>query len=113
MATIELKNMQVWETEDEGTFRRWSEDHWEVTVQEFDGFAYIQRLDVEEGHRGKGLGTAIVLTLKDIYGTLIASPASERSRGFFAKLGEAAVREELNGQAIWPLDQGYGVFIVE
>jgi GNAT superfamily N-acetyltransferase len=113
MATMELKNMQVWVDDEEGTFRRWSGEEWEVIVQEFDGFAYILRLDVEGPHRGKGLGTAIVQTLKDIYGTLIASPASERSRGFFAKLGVEDERGELKGQAIWPLDQGYGVFIVE
>lgn len=109
---IELKNEKVWETEDEGTFRRWSEDHWEVTVQEFDGFAYIQRLDVEEPHRGKGLGTAIVQTLKDIYGTLIASPEGERSRGFFEIVGEKEESWELMGQDIWPYDQGYGIYII-
>lgn len=110
---IELKNEEIWVDEVEGTFRRWSEEHWVVTVHEFDGFAYIQRLDVEEGHRGKGLGTAVVEALKDKYGTLIASPASERSRGFFEIVGEREERCELMGQAIWPLDQGHGIYIME
>ena len=109
---MELKNEKVWETEDEGTIRRWSEDHWEVTVQEFDGFAYLQRLYVEEGHRDKGIGMAIVQILKDIYGTLIATPANERSRRFIETIGEQEERWELMGQDIWHLDQGYGIYII-
>lgn len=113
MKKMELKNERIWTDEVEGTFRRWSDDTYEATVQEFDGFAYIQRLDVEEPHRGKGLGTAIVQALKDIYGTLVASPASERSRGFFEIVGEEdETGGMLMGQPIWFLDQGYGVFII-
>ena len=110
---MDLKNEKIWVDEIEGTFRRWSDECYAVTVQEFDGFAYIQRIDVEEPHRGKGLGTAIVQTLKDKYRTLIAAPEGERPRGFFKRIGEEDGRGELMGQAIWPLDQGYGIYIIE
>lgn len=113
MATIELKNMQVWADDEEGTFRRWSGEEWEVIVQEFDGFAYIVRLDVTEGHRGQGIGSAVVEAVRRAYGTVVAAPEGEKARTFFEKVGEEARTGELMGQAIWPLDQGYGVFIVE
>ena len=110
---MELKNEQIWVDEIEGTFRRWSDDTFVVVVQEFDGFAYIQRLDVEEPYQGKGLDTAIVRALKDKYRTVIAAPEGERPRGFFERNGEEYGCGELMGQAIWPLDQGYGVYIME
>ena len=110
---MELKNEKIWVDEIEGTFRRWSDDTFEITVQEFDGFAYIQRLDVEEPYRGKGLGTAVVEALKDKYRTVIAAPEGERPRGFFERIGEKDDCGELMGQAIWPLDQGYGIYIME
>lgn len=112
-AKIELKNEQVWEDAIEGIFRRWEDDTYEVTVQEFDGFVYIQRLDVTEGHRGLGIGTAVVDAVRRRYGTVVAAPEGEKARTFFCKLGEEDDCGELMGQAIWPLDQGYGVYIVE
>lgn len=108
-----LENEQVWVDEEEGTFRRWGNDVYEVTVQEFDGFAYIVRLDVTEGHRGQGIGSAVVEAVRRAYGTVVAAPEGEKARGFFAKLGVEDERGELKGQAIWPLDQGRGVYIME
>lgn len=110
---IELKNEKIWVTKTVGTFHVWSDDAYKVTVQEFDEYAYIQRLDVEEGHRGKGLGTAIVQTLKERFGTVITAPKDEHSRGFCERVGEKDFLGELNGKAIFPLDLGYGVYIME
>lgn len=112
-AKIELKNERIWIYDEEDTFRRWSDDTYEVTVQEFDGFAYICRLDVFEGHRGQGIGTAVVEAVRRIYGTVVAAPEGEKSRAFFEIVGEEDQRGELMGQPILFLDQGYGVFIVE
>lgn len=112
-AKIEMKNEKMWVDEDEGTFRRWGDATFEVTIQEFDGFAYIVRLDVTEGHRGQGIGSAVVEAVRRAYGTVVAAPEGEKARTFFEKVGEEARTGELMGQAIWPLDQGYGVFIVE
>lgn len=110
---IELKNEKIWTDEEEGTFRRWGDDVYEVTVQEFEGFAYIVRLDVTEGHRGQGIGTAVVEAVRRVYGTVVAAPNGEKARAFFEIVGEEDQRGELMGQEIWPLDQGYGVFIAE
>ena len=110
---IELMNEQVWVDDIEGTFRRWGDDVYEVTIQEFEGFAYIVRLDVTEGHRGQGIGTAVVEAVRRVYGTVVAAPEGEKARAFFEAIGEEDRRGELMGQAIWPWDQGYGVFIVE
>lgn len=108
-----LENEQVWVDEEEGTFRRWGNDVYEVTVQEFDGFAYIVRLDVTEGRRGHGIGSAVVEAVRRAYGTVVAAPEGEKARTFFEKVGEEARTGELMGQAIWPLDQGYGIFKLE
>lgn len=110
---MELKNENVWTDDVEGTFRRWGNEMYEITVQEFDGFAYILRLDVTEGHRGHGIGSAIVEAVRRAYGAAVAAPEGEKARAFFAGLGEEDDSGELMGQAIWPLDQGHGVFIME
>ena len=112
-AKIELRNEKIWVDEEEGTFRRWGDDVYEVTVQEFDGFAYIVRLDVTEGRRGQGIGSAVVEAVRRAYGTVIAAPEGEKARTFFEGIGEKTTSWELMGQAIWPLDQGYGIFKVE
>ena len=113
VAKIELKNEKIWVDDIEGTFRRWEDAVYEVTIQEFEGFAYIVRLDVTEGHRGQGIGTAVVEAVRRVYGTVVAAPEGEKARAFFEAIGEEDRRGELMGQAIWPWDQGYGVFIVE
>ena len=112
-AMIELKNERVWVDDIEGTFRRWGDATYEVTVQEFEGFAYIVRLDVTEGHRGQGIGSAVVEAVRRAYGPVVAAPEGEKARAFFEKIGEEDQRGELMGQAIWPWDQGYGIFIME
>ena len=112
-AKVELKNEQVWEDAIEGIFRRWEDDTYEVTVQEFDGFAYIVRLDVTEGHRGQGIGTAVVKAVRRRYGTVVASPEGEEARAFFKRIGTEDERGGLMRQPIWPLDQEYGIYIIE
>ena len=110
---IELKNEEVWTDEIEGTFRLWGDDTYYAIVQEFDGFAYLVRLDVYEGHRGQGIGTSIVEAVRRVYGTVVAAPEGEKARAFFEKIGEEYESCELMGQPVWPLDQGHGIFIVE
>ena len=113
-AKIELKNERIWVDEEEGTFRRWSDATYEVTVQEFDGFAYIVRLDVSEDHRGQDIGSAVVNAVRRVYGTVVAAPEGETARAFFSIVGEEdETGGMLMGQPIWFLDQGYGVFIME
>jgi len=113
VAKIELKNEKIWVDDIEGTFRRWEDAVYEVTIQEFEGFAYIVRLDVTEGHRGQGIGSAVVEAIRRVYGTVVASPEGEKARTFFEAIGEEDQRGELMGQAIWPWDQGYGTYIME
>ena len=110
---MELKSEKIWDIEDEGIYRRWADEEYEVTVLEFDGFAYIVRLDVTEGHRGQGIGSAVVEALRHAYGTVVAAPEGERARAFFEIVGEEDTCGELMGQDIWPLDQGHGVYIIE
>jgi len=112
-AKIELRNEKIWVDEEEGIFWRWGDATFEVTIQEFDGFAYIVRLDVSEGHRGQGIGSAVVEAVRRVYGAVIAAPEGEEARAFFEKVGEKFERGELMGQAIWSLDQGFGVYIME
>ena len=55
----------------------------------------------------------MVEAVRRVYGTVVAAPEGEKARAFFERIGEEDQRGELMGQPIWPLDQGYGVFIIE
>lgn len=116
MAQITLTNETVVIDEDEGTFRTWSANPdfsgWCVTIQEFDGFAYIVRIDVDTEYQHQGIGSSIVKALKSRYGIVIAAPDNKGSVAFFKAIG--AVEDDtgvLYGQDIWAIDQGHGVYI--
>lgn len=86
--------------EDEGTFRTYVAEHVRAIVQELDdGSAYLERIDVDEGFRGQGIGTAAIREILGDFDALYAAPDNE----------DAAAPLE----CLYYLDQGFGVYAIE
>lgn len=78
-----------------------------VTVQTWsDGSALIERLDVDEGKRGNGIGTATINALVEELGSCYIVPDNADAARLYDRLGR-----EVSAASDWSyLDQGYGVF---
>lgn len=75
-----------------------------VTVS--DEGAYLERIDVEDGHRGQGYGTAFIRHLSAEYGSIVAAPDNADSQRLFERLGDDVSEEH------WMINQGYGVYVI-
>ena len=101
----------------EGTFRTYTGAHVTATVQEFDdGSAYLERIDVDDGFRGQGIGTSAIREILGDFDCLYASPDNEDAARLYARLGTKIVGEDVEGAAplecLYYLDQGFGVYEV-
>ena len=115
---LEGKEMEYTTTtyDEEGTFRTYTGDHVTAIVQELDDCAYIERIDVDEGFRGQGIGTAAIREIAaDFYRTFTA-PDNEDAARLYARLGEKIVGDDIEAAApmecLYYLDQGFGVYEV-
>lgn len=75
-----------------------------ATVMVSEDGAYVERIDIDEAHRGKGHGTAFLLELSGIYCGIYLAPDSEDSRRLYERLGRDA------SSRYWMVDQGFGVY---
>lgn len=101
--------------EDEGTFRTYTGAHVRAIVQELDdGCGYIERIDVDEGFRGQGIGSKAIREIAGDFESLFAAPDNEDAARLYAKLGEKIVGEDIETAApmecLYYLDQGFGVY---
>ena len=104
--------------EDEGTFRTYVAEHVRAIVQELDdGSAYLERIDVDEGFRGQGIGTAAIREILGDFDALYAAPDNEDAARLYARIGEQVVGEDIDAAAplecLYYLDQGFGVYTIE
>ena len=91
----------------------WSGEHWTATVEPLDdhhGRAYIQRIDVDEGFRGQGIGTAAIRGIAQEYRAVYLCPDNEDAARLYARIGEQLGACPL--ECLYYLDQGYGVYEV-
>lgn len=104
--------------EDEGTFRTYVAEHVRAIVQELDdGSAYLERIDVDEGFRGQGIGTAAIREILGDFDALYTAPDNADAARLYARIGEQVVGEDIDAAAplecLYYLDQGYGVYSIE
>ena len=78
----------------------------EVSINEYDDGAYIERMDIDEQHRNKGLGRQAAEMIASKYDDTYAAPDSEDAQRFWARIGE----EVDSDNSYSYLDQGYGVY---
>ncbi len=103
----------VYEDEDEGTFRTYYGDHVTAVVLELDDdCGYVERIDVDEGYRGRGIGTAAIADIKQDFWKLYFAPDNENAARLYARIGEPVEGVWVGNLDISYLDQGYGVYEV-
>lgn len=72
------------------------------------GDAYIERIDVEDGQRNRGYGTAMLKRLAAMYGGVYLAPDNDAARRLYARLGD-----DVTSKGSWGyVDQGYGVYAI-
>lgn len=103
--------------DEEGIFRYYTGEHVTATVIELgDDAAYIERIDVDDGFRGQGIGTAAIAEIGEDFWTLYAAPDNADSARLFGRLGEKVVGDDVDAAApmecLYYLDQGFGVYEV-
>lgn len=74
--------------------------------EESDSAAYIERIDIDDQHRCKGIGTAAIEMISREHDCAILAPDSERSKALYERLGRDITDHEVYGYC----DQGYGVY---
>lgn len=103
--------------EDEGTFRTYAGEHVRAIVQELDdGIGYLERIDVDEGFRGQGIGSAAIHEIAADFDRLFTAADNADAARLYDRLGEKVVGEDVDEAAplecLYYLDQGYGVWEV-
>lgn len=85
-----------------------------LTFGEDEDVIYVERIDVDEEHRGKGIGTAVLQMLTYKHGAVFVAPDNEDSKRLFERIGLDAYEEsnprQFYDNSIDYLDQGYGVY---
>lgn len=72
------------------------------------GDAYIERIDVDDGYRNRGYGTAMLKQLAALYGAVYLAPDNDDARRLYARLGD-----DVTSNGSWGyVDQGYGVYAI-
>lgn len=80
-----------------------------VTVKAWDdGAALIERIDVDEAWRGRGIGTAAIEAIAAEHGATYIAADNPRAAALYARLGQDVTGDELWGH----LDGGFGVYRV-
>lgn len=66
---------------------------------------YVERLDVEEAYRGRGVGTKMLKVISAHFGGLIIAADNADADRLYSRLGSA-----YHGEAADYIDQGFGVW---
>ena len=80
---------------------------WASILTSEDSPAYVERIDVDEAERGKGIGTEMLEQLADHYDEIIIAADNERANHLYERLGT-----EYTGEDAPYVDQGYGVWMI-
>lgn len=75
---------------------------------------YVERIDVDEGHRGKGIGTAVLQLLAKKYRAVFVAPDNEDSKRLYARIGVDAYTDSCPGDFyytdIFLFNTGFGLY---
>jgi len=80
----------------------------EVTVKTWDdGSALIERIDIEEAFRGRGIGTEAIRMISDDHDRTYIVPDNADAQRLYERIGR-----ETSDDVWMSLDQGFGVYSV-
>lgn len=80
-----------------------------IEAEEDDEAAYLERLDIDEGHQNKGYGTKALRLLRKVYGPFFTAPDSEDAQRFYDRVG-CEMRVQQYSDYGFAVDQGFGVY---
>lgn len=69
--------------------------------------AYVERIDIDESERGKGIGTQMLEFIASELGGITIAADNERANHLYERLGS-----EYTGDDAPYIDQGYGVWYI-
>lgn len=77
-----------------------------VAIRIYDDYSEIDRIDIDEKYRNKGIGTAVLGDIAGEFDTTYIVPDNENAKRLYERIGE----EVTSGEVYENLDQGYGVY---
>ena len=107
MENTEIRIEKRGESDNATAYINGREVAWASILTSEDSPAYVERIDVDETERGRGIGTAVLEYLAEYYGEIIIAADNERANHLYERLGT-----EYNGEDAPYVDQGYGVWMI-
>jgi ribosomal protein S18 acetylase RimI-like enzyme len=77
-----------------------------VAIRIYDDHSEIDRIDIDEKYRNKGIGTTVLGDIAGEFDTTYIVPDNESAKRLYERIGE----EVTSGEVYENLDQGYGVY---
>lgn len=72
-------------------------------------YTHLERIDIDEAHRGKGYGSAAIEAMRKTFGRIVAAPDSEDSQRLYARIGEEVLDTRGDMEECY-LCVGFGVY---
>lgn len=73
---------------------------------------YLERIDIDEEHRGQGHGTQALYLLRDIYGTYYLAADNEDAKRLYDRIADEMDSAEYDRWG-FAIDQGFGVHVID
>ena len=80
-----------------------------IEAEREDDFNYLERIDIDEEHRGKGYGTSALYELQSVYGSYYLAPDNERAQRLYERIADEISSADYDAFG-FAIDQGYGVY---
>lgn len=77
-----------------------------VAIRIYDDYSEIDRIDIDEKYRNKGIGTTVLGDIAGEFDTTYIVPDNESAKRLYERIGE----EVTSGEVYENLNQGYGVY---
>lgn len=81
------------------------------SMMEDDDSCYLERLDIDPEHQGKGYGTQTLYQLSEVYGTYYLAPDNPDAKRLYDRVADEISQADYDSWG-FAVDQGHGVYIV-
>ena len=80
-----------------------------IEAENEEDFNYLERIDIDEEHRGRGYGTKALYALKEVYGEYFLSPDNEDAKRLYEKVADEIKQSDYDRFG-FAIDNGFGVY---
>ena len=74
-----------------------------------DDFSYLEQIEIEEEFRNRGIGTAALYKIYEVFGSFFLAPDSEDAERLYDRICDRMKGKDY-GAFGFAIDQGFGVF---